>query len=76
MGLSERRQIAAILAGLRLLQSSRADAGPAGVNAHADAIDDIATSGGEFDALKADEIDELCMAINTGDVLLVTKVPA
>ena len=34
------------------------------------AIDDIATSGGEFDALSAVEIDDLCEDINLGRLRL------
>jgi hypothetical protein len=75
MEVQERRRVAAILAGLRLLQASTAQSSRSS-SAHAEAIDDIATSGGDFEALNATEIDELCEAINTGEVELITQVPA
>ena len=50
-------QIAAVLAGLRLLQKQGCP----------DALEDIATNGGEFDLPGDDFIDELCEKINLGE---------
>lgn len=56
------REVATILAALRFYQAGRQfDA-----SARMEAIDDIATNGGDVDALDAEEIDELCERINTG----------
>ncbi len=48
------RELAAILAGLRIIQAQ-------GVP---DEIDDVATDGGAFDVLDDDDIDDLCERIN------------
>lgn len=65
----ERRKEAAIMAGLRLLQAQ--NQGCLSMDGErAVAIDDIATSGGEFDALSAVEIDDLCEDINLGQLRL------
>lgn len=61
------REIAAVIAGLRALQV--AEYGPIGIKIPTgewEAILDIGSNGGEFDALGHAEIDALCERINTG----------
>lgn len=70
----QNRRIAAVLAGLRLLQSNAEGRITIGDHEHAAAIDDIATSGGEFDVLDPEAIDALCEAINTGQITLVGDI--
>lgn len=50
------RELAAILAGLRLLQGS--------TDAHSHAIELVVTDGGRFPRLSAEEIDALCERLN------------
>lgn len=52
----DRAELAAVLAGLRLLQSSQAV--PAGIT-------DIQTDGGEVEPLSLEQIDALCERINS-----------
>lgn len=71
----ERRKEAAILAGLRLLQA-QTDGSINIEGERAIAIDDIATNGGEFDALSADEIEDLCEDVNLGHVRIEGETAA
>jgi hypothetical protein len=75
---SDKRRDAAVLAGLRLLEA--ATSGTIDMKSSNDgqieAVMDIATCGGEIEALSAEEIDELCMSINTGEIAIVDKVSA
>lgn len=52
------REVATILAALRQYQRG---------TYHRLELEEIATNGGEFEALTADEIDELCQRINCGE---------
>lgn len=75
---SDKRRDAAVLAGLRLLQAATegaivmktSEAGRIGD------VMDVATCGGEVEALSADEIDTLCESFNMGEIALVDRVPA
>lgn len=75
---SDKRRDAAVLAGLRLLQAATegaivmktSEAGRIGD------VMDVATCGGEVEALSADEIDTLCVSFNMGEIALVDRVPA
>lgn len=75
MDREEQRREGAILAGLRLLQSYREGRITLG-STHAEAIEDISSSGGEVDDLSVTEIDGLCEAINLGDIVVETAVRA
>ena len=55
-----KREVAAVLAGLRLLECHAMD------GYQEEGIVDIATNGDTFPPLSADEVDELCIRINTG----------
>ncbi len=57
MPLADRREIAAVLAGLRMIQESAAPWSPG--------IDDILTDCGAFEQLNNIEIDDLCERINS-----------
>lgn len=56
------RQLAAILAGLRIIQAT----GVSGQH------EEIATNCGEFDVLGDDDIDTLCEDLNCADVVLLS----
>lgn len=60
-----KRETAAILAGLRLLQTEQEWHG-SDFDGKFSGIAEITTNGGEFDALGHAEIDALCERINTG----------
>lgn len=64
----EPRETAAVLAGLRLLQAWREDKVRTSEPEIDVAIDDIESSSGQFEPMSSDEIDDLCEAINIGDV--------
>lgn len=51
-----KRELATVLAALRLFQRTDSE--------ETEAENDIATCGGEFDALTTEEIDSLCMSLN------------
>lgn len=75
---SDKRRDAAVLAGLRLLQAATEGAlviksSEAG---RIDDVMDVATCGGEVEALNASEIDDLCESFNMGEIALVDRVPA
>jgi hypothetical protein len=54
------RELATVLAALRHWQTAES----------AEAHEDIATDGGRLEPLKVDEIDELCLRLNCGEVAL------
>lgn len=57
------QELGAILAGLRALEAINT----ANLNLKTfEGIKDVATGGGEFKALTPEEIDDLCIRINTG----------
>lgn len=58
------REVSAILAGLRLVQQWQDRL------SHGD-VEDILTAGGEVAPLRAEEIDELCVNINCGKVVVL-----
>ena len=64
-------ELGAILAGLRLYQ--REQATDAGMD---DAIADIATNEGEHPPMTADEVDALCLRLNSGSVADATPASA
>ncbi len=55
-----KREVAAVLAGLRLLECHAMD------GYQEDGIADIATNGDTIQPLAANEVDDLCQRINTG----------
>lgn len=69
---NERRNEAAVNAGLRLLQAMN-DGHIRMDGDRAMAIDDIASSGGELEPLTSEDIDDLCEALNLGTVGIVVK---
>lgn len=65
------RELSTILAALRFYQRSLAAAGPISTE-----IDQIADSGGEIEPLHADEIGDLCEALNCSGYLSPHATPA
>lgn len=61
------RELASVLAGLRLLQHAIT-----GTVADEDGIADIGTDGGKLEPLTADEVDTLCDRLNGGALLPLT----
>lgn len=61
------RELASVLAGLRMLQHAIT-----GTVADKDGIADIRTDSGELEPLSADEIDTLCERLNSGSLLPLT----
>lgn len=60
-----REESATILAGLRLRQQQLEGQVPGYAHFTAEDIDDIASDQGELTPLTAEEIDDLCMMVNT-----------